>query len=175
MRACSTLIVPLVVALSLGTCAGQTTASKPLEPEFVGVFFYLDPGTQQLRELPLERYKVTKDRHHIFFDVSGANSPLRLSGGERIEFIFKIEHPESAQLLQFIVSMEKKTGQNYRRWEAVTTGGSPDPRIPVEISKFGESSYKLTPRTPLGPGEYTLLIGPMLYASTIPTFAVGAN
>ena len=30
------------------------------------------------------------------------------------------------------------------------------PSIPAEITKYGESSYKLVPKSPLSPGEYAI-------------------
>jgi hypothetical protein len=45
-----------------------------------------------------------------------------------------------------------------------------EPSIPVNITKFGDSSYKLTAQSPLGPGEYALPSGPKVF-----TFSVGAN
>ena len=34
---------------------------------------------------------------------------------------------------------------------------------PIEITKFGDSSYKVVPKSPLGPGEYRMDLGGRLF------------
>jgi len=81
-----------MIALSLIVCAAQTAADKPLEPDAIGAFFYLDSATQTLKRLPQEDFK----RHSGGFAsltqsvrVSGDASSFRFAGNDKTTFVFK--------------------------------------------------------------------------------------
>jgi hypothetical protein len=167
------LTAAMAVALSLNVGAGQTVSGKPREPELVAVFFYLDPASQELKRVPAENWMA-----HGFSDgsiiVSGTGSPLNVANN-RPEFIFQVAHPEYAKVFQFVVNAKKKQ----RQFELVKTKNrsrDSDPGMPVDITRYGDSSYRLTPQTPLENGEYALFIGEstLRLGSRLFTFSVGA-
>lgn len=98
-------------------------------------------------------------------ELSGIGLPFRIVADNKTEFVFKTGNPEQARLFLFTVNAKK----NYRSCILVSSKSEGfwglyqnsdwEPGIAVDITKFGDSSYKLTPRQPLGPGEYALLIG----------------
>jgi hypothetical protein len=45
----------IALALSLGISVGQTMSTKPSEPKSIGDLFLLDPVTQSLKDLPVEK------------------------------------------------------------------------------------------------------------------------
>jgi hypothetical protein len=162
-----------MIAFSLSICAAQTATAKPPEPESIGVFFYLDSASQTLKRLPQEDFK----RHSGGFSsvvqsvkVSGGGSSLHIAANDKTTFVFKVfkdEEASGAKLFQFTVKgseREYDLGKWKRRDYTTNTG------LPVDIAKFGESSYKLTPETPLNPGEYALTLGPSVF-----TFSVSAS
>jgi hypothetical protein len=186
----------VAIALSAGICAGQTVTSKAPEPKSAGDFFYLDPATQELKELPAEKVKFyfheTRSgsgfhKREILLgeiEVSGVASPFRIAVNDKAEFIFKTEDPEDARLFNFTADVKK----NHRRCVIVTneTGAKSgmyrkgnkewERGIAVNITKFGGSSYKLTPQTPLATGEYVLVFDVNVKKSEpVFTFAVGAS
>lgn len=77
------------------------------------------------------------------------------------EFVFKIGNPENVKLYGFT---QKK---NKRQFELAKVKGRTReiiPGIPVEITKFGESSYRLVPHSSLSAGEYAILTGPKIFS-----------
>src|SRR5690348_15498198 len=77
------LAAVLTVCLTIG--AAQTGIDKPIEPESIGVFYYLDSSTQTLKRLPQEDFR----RHSSGFSsvttsirVSGESSSLRVAKGD---------------------------------------------------------------------------------------------
>lgn len=153
-------------ALSLIVCAAQTVTNKPLEPESIGTFYYLDSSTQTLKRLPQEEFK----RHSGGFAsltqsvrVAGEASSLRITANDKTAFVFKVfkdEQAAGAKLFQFNV---KGSEREYDLGKWKRKDYTPNAGLSVNVAKFGESSYKLTPETPLSPGEYALTLGPTVY------------
>jgi hypothetical protein len=155
-----------MIALSLVFCAAQTTTDKPLEPDTIGVFFYLDSATQTLKRLPQEDFK----RHSSGFAsltqsvrVSGDASSFRFAGNDKTTFVFKVfkdEQAAGAKLFQFNV---KGSEREYDLGKWKRKDYTPNTGLSINIAKFGGSSYKLTPEGSLTPGEYALTLGPTVF------------
>src|ERR1035438_4429686 len=151
----------VLIALSFGTCAAQTATNKPPEPELIGVFFYLDSATQTLKPLPREEYKThsggfTTITQEVKLD--GTASSFHISSNDKVAFVFRAseESAEKAKLYRCSINggrREVVLGKLHR------ADFKPNPGLPVDITKFGESSYKIVPQAPLDPGEYALLTG----------------
>jgi hypothetical protein len=160
----------LLLALMLCPAFCQSPA-KPLEPEILGVPFLLDSASQVLKPLADENWKAQTKRSGMFvvngvITVSGEHSAVRVAGGGAIQLVFKVEHPESVKLYQ--ATSEK----NQRIIAIVKThgAGTTEERIPsvaVVLTKYGESSYKLVPQSPLVPGEYAVI-----YSGKVMTFGI---
>ena len=166
----------VLIALSLSTCAAQTATDKPPEPESIGVFFYLDSATQTLKRLPKEDWKrhskagwtsVTTD-----LKLDGASSPFRIRASDKNIFIFRAseDSAEKSKLYKFTVKGDRREFEQgkWRRRDY-----KPNPGEAVDISKFGESSYRIVPEAPLEPGEYALFTGDT--AAVVFTFGVDAS
>lgn len=155
-----------VIALSLMICAAQTATDKALEPDSIGVFFYLDPATQTLKRLPTEQFK----KHSGGFGsitqsirVSGDASSFRFAGNDKATFVFKVfkdEEASRAKLFQFNV---KGSEREYELGKWKRRDFTPNEGVTINVAKFGESSFKLTPETRLNPGEYALTLGPTVF------------
>jgi len=166
------LQLAVMMALSLSISAAQTATAKPAEPQSIGVFFYLDSTTQTLKRLPTEDFK----KHSGGFAsvtqsvrVSGQASSLRIEGNGKTIFVFKVfkdEQAAGAKLFQFTV---KGSDREYDLGKWKRRDYTPNTGVTVNVAKFGESSYQLTPEAPLEPGEYALTLGPQVF-----TFAVSA-
>jgi hypothetical protein len=138
----------------------QSVVSKVPEPPSVGAIYLLDKSNQKLNPLPDEPFKV--GHNNILeppitgsLDVQGSRSPFRLTD-TKPEFVFKFETPESAVLY---MSASKK---NERRFISIRLEKdnrfAKVPGVPIEISSYGESSYKLVPSSPLSVGEYAITL-----------------
>jgi hypothetical protein len=155
-----------IIAFSLIVCAAQTATDKPLEPESIGVFFYFDSATQTLKRLPQEDFK----KHSSGFSsitqsvkVSGDASSFHFVANDKTTFVFKVwkdEEASRAKLFQFNV---KGSEREYDLGKWKRRDYTPNVGLSVNVAKFGESSYKLTPETPLNAGEYALTLGPTVF------------
>ena len=171
MRLATRNAVSLTAAIVflLSMCAAQTALDKAPEPDSIGVFFYLDSTTQSLKRLPQEDFK----RHSGGFGaitqsirVAGDSSPFRVESS-RQTFVFKVfkdEEASKARLFRFDV---KGSEREYELGKWKRRDYTPNEGLSINIAKFGEASFKLTPETPLAPGEYALTLGPTVF-----TFAV---
>ena len=160
------LPLAVMISLSLVICAAQTAADKPVEPESIGAFYYLDSASQTLKRLPQEEFK----KHTGGFGkivtsvkVAGEASSFHIAATDKATFVFKVfkdEQAAGAKLYQFEI---KGAERSYDLGKWSHRDYTPNTGLQVDVAKFGESSYKVTASTPLGPGEYALTLGSTLY------------
>jgi hypothetical protein len=161
-----TLTLLAVIAFSLALCFGQATDTKPAEPTAIGEIFQLDGVSQTLKPLPSEQWvdvpKRTGFAHGGFFiQMEGDHSPYRIKAGTNSEFVFKVSNPEGVALYAFTLKKKKRLVEYeelLNNW-----GKRPIPGIPAEISQFGQSSFKLVPKSALAPGEYVIYTGSNMF------------
>jgi hypothetical protein len=142
----------------LPTAQAQSSA-LPTDAPTIGVVYFLDNLNQTLRPLVDEPWTSRRFGDSGMIEVAGDRSSFRIAE-DRPVFVFKIGNPQNAQI--FGLTMDAQDKKKTQRWfslvhvagktKQVSTG------IPVEITKFGESSYKLTPKPSLRPGEYAVLL-----------------
>ena len=162
---------PLVVVLLLGVCAGQTATNKLPEPDSIGVFFYLDPGSQTLKRLPKEEWKRHRGAHFSTvtedIDVPGAGSSFRIASHDKATFVFKVFKDEDAGKMKLFHFDVKGQGRQYELAKWHGRDSTQNTGIPINVSKFGESSYALTPENPLQPGEYAIAMGQWVFTFSV--------
>ena len=167
-----------VLACSISLCVAQTDTNKPSEPEAIGVFFYLEPATQALKELPREEYQ----RHRgagwstvtDSVKVSGPASTFHITNNDKATFVFKAtgEAAQKAQLHPFTV---KDGWRDYEIGKWKRRDFLPNRGLPLTLAQFGSSSYKVTTQTQLEPGEYALTMGPSVYTFSVSAPASASN
>jgi len=154
---------------SLALC-GQTSPGSAPEPETLGRVFFLDSSQQILKELPGETWrrqtKSSRREGQQYIDVvSGTRSPFRISSSDKIVFVYRpflatgqtVDPVQSIQLFAFEVGERERTCIVRTVKTSVRKGNSDQSNqgLPLSISKFGTSSYALTPQgSHLPPGEY---------------------
>jgi hypothetical protein len=155
------LLILLLFILPVGFGNAQSTTVKPVEPNVIGVAFRLEPTTQELKRLPDEPCKEAARSHGLAavyrgIEVSGKHSAFQIKTGENIEFVFKVGSPEKVALYRFI---ERGKKRYFDTEQTVGAKGGPQviKGLPIEVVQFG-ASYKLTPASPLAPGEYAIMI-----------------
>ncbi|MGO9865451.1 MAG: hypothetical protein ACLPLR_17725 [Terriglobales bacterium] len=154
----------LLLFLPLGFCVAQEAPAKPVEPKAIGVVYRLSPSSQDLMRLPdeqLQEKSGARDPRKIFVEVSGAQSSFRIKAGENIEFVFITGNPEKVSL--YLFEQKKNKRQVQTMMLDIRGGGKLLKGLPVEVSKYGESSYKLVAASPLTPGEYAIFLADQVY------------
>lgn len=154
-----TVIFAMSLVVSFAVCLAQSPDTKPTEPTVIGDVFVLDTESQTLKPLPAETWedvpKKTSFGHGGFFvQISGDHSPYRIKAGTNPEFVFKTGKPEDVSLYLFTLKKNKRFTE-YAELLA-NYGTRPIPGLAAEISQFGQSSFKLIPKTALAPGEYVI-------------------
>jgi len=156
----------LWLVFSFVACFAQSADKSPVEPTVIGDVFHLDSTGQTLDLLPAELWedvpKKTGFAHGGFFiQVAGDHSSYRIKAGANPEFVFKIGNPESVALYLFSLKKSKRLveyAELLSNW-----GRRPIPGLPVEITQFGQSSFKLVAKSPLPPGEYVISTGNKMF------------
>jgi hypothetical protein len=159
----------LLLGLLLASAAAQSAPSLSLEPTSTGVPYLLDSSNQVLKPLVEESWKI--GHNSVFkaayaggtiavnYEVSGGHSSFRIANDMPV-FVFKFESPENAVLYLSSTKNDKDTNRRQFVCNRVYKNNKMelDPGIPIDITQFGESSYKLIPKAPLSPGEYAVML-----------------
>jgi len=162
----------VILVLSVGVCIAQTATAKVPEPETIGAYFYLDAASQTLKRLPKEEWKRHRGTGFTTFSdnikVDGAESPFHISDNKPT-FVFKVFKDEDAGKTKLFRFEVKGGGREYELAKWKRKDVTYNEGVTLNVSKFGTSSYSMTPESPLEPGEYAIAAG-----SLVLTFAVGA-
>lgn len=155
------LFAVILFLLPLGFCFAQVAPTTPVEPKAIGVVYRFSPSGQELLRLPVEQSKERgTNPRKLFVEVQGLQSSFRIRAGESTEFVFSTGNPEKVSLYRFDQKKNKRQVQTLaidRHGLQLLKG------LPVEVSKHGESSYKLVPGAPLAPGEYVIFLADQVY------------
>jgi hypothetical protein len=154
----------LLFILPLSFCVAQQSPATPVEPKAIGIVYRLSPSSQELIRLPDEQSQErggARDPRKIFVEVQGAQSSFRIKAGENTEFVFNTGNPEKVSL--YLFEQKKKKRQVQTMMLDVRGGGKLLKGLPAEVSRHGESSYKLVPASPLTPGEYAIFLADQVY------------
>jgi hypothetical protein len=154
------LTFAMLLGLSLGSCCAQSQHSKLPEPATIGDVFLLDSSNQKLAPLPKEPWKAVGKPGWTTatgsIQISGETSSLRIKAGDQTLFVFNLGNPESVRLYQLTKKKDKrefelvKIKSGFHSQRTIVDG------IAADITKFGDSSYKLAPKSSLGAGEYVI-------------------
>ena len=166
------LIIAIALTLSFGCCFAQSVNGKPAEPAIIGDVFLLDPSSQALSPLPSEQWQDVTIHKSAFsggythsVQLSGDQSTFRIKADAKTEFVFKVGNPENVTLYP-CVSKKHQRLANYAE-DRLKANWTPDRKpiagLPVEITQFGESSFKMVPKSALAPGEYVISTGNKMF------------
>ncbi len=120
--------------------------AKVVEPELVGHPYLQDEAGKLV---PLEQISWQLKGFAKHMEVEGARSPVRVTKGSKMLFVVRIVKGTPAMVA--LLALET-TEQGNRKTEAIK--GHPNAAIHLHSTKFGESSYGVTPDSDLAPGEY---------------------
>jgi hypothetical protein len=163
-------LAAVCLLVSLFIIASGQESGKVQEPEYIGVFFLLEPATGNL--IPLERQtpegKIKLKAMGFgggesVLEVKGEKSPVRFRADQKLEFVVLVssQQTDPQGIIQFF-SLESKKG---KRQLVISKAGSmgmsgksvtSERAVPFNAAKYGASSFRIVPLQNLVPGEYGL-------------------
>jgi len=163
-------VAAVFVLVLLPNFAFGQEAKKIQEPEYIGVFFLLEPDTGTL--IPLER-QTPESKINVkamgfgggesVLEVKGEKSVVRFRADQKLEFVVLVasQQTDPQGIIQFF-SLESKKGK--RRLVVAKAGSmgrngksvTSERAIPFNATKYGVSSFRIVPVQRLAPGEYAL-------------------
>lgn len=152
------------------TVTGQEPQKTP-EPEYVAQPHYLDSKTQSLvsleRQMAARKWKTKAlgfGGGRLGYELKGGKSPVRFHAGSKMEFVVRVESfnkrsPE--EILQLSTLKEKKDKRELitTKIGPMGTGSTTDQAagaVAFTAHRYGDSSFKITPSSPLPAGEYAI-------------------
>ena len=155
--------------------SASTESHKIKEPDFIGVFFRLNPTNGDLIYLErqnTQRRTSTADAFitvdtKTMMQIDGEKSPVRFKRGDQLDFIVKLnsQQDDPQSQIEFVL-FESVKGK--RQWvlekgssSTLSAFGSANDisrkkMVSYNFAKYGESSFKVSPINQLSRGEYLL-------------------
>jgi len=133
------------------------------EPENIGVIYYLDSASNALvgteRQIVRGRAKLRAlgfGGYRVVAEVEREHSSLRLKAGQTLEFVLQL--PWGVDPLKMrLYRLEAKDGKRQVVFGSATLMTAKIGYFQVNVTRFGEHSYKFAPANPLTPGEYAFI------------------
>lgn len=165
--------ISLVIIFMVGVCLNHAFAqnvAKVQEPEFIGVFWYLEPQTGNLtaleRQTPETKFKVKAlgfGGAESNIRISGEQSPIRFKSNQSLQFVVRVssQQTDPVSIIQFFRFEPKKGMRQLQMMKVGSMGvGSKSTMnsnaISFNAAKYGDSSFRVVPANALLPGEYCL-------------------
>ncbi len=148
------LLVAVFALSSSSVVIGQE--SNVAEPEYIGVIYHLDSsGKMQALDRQRLRYKTSfralgLGGVKVTADLDGKSAALRVPANEKIGFVVQLPYRSDPRKIQ-LASLVVKDG---KRQLIIEHDALP---IQLNISRFGQNSYKLMPAVSLAVGEYAFI------------------
>ena len=156
------LLMAVFALLSSSVVTGQE--SNIAEPEYIGVVYHLD-SSGKMEALDRQRFRYRVGLKALGFgggkvtaDLEGKSAALRVASDEKISFVVQLPYgsdPRKIQLFSFVVKDGNR--QIVMTSGSVFKGQTPTLPIQLNITRFGQNSYKLTPAAGLAVGEYAFI------------------
>jgi hypothetical protein len=156
-------LVFFTASLFCHTAVGQQAGSAP-EPQFNGIFFYIDGQTGELKQLEQQTPRASAKMKafgvggmKVTLEMDGEKSPVRFQAGQPIILIVRVSNPrEDPGGTIGMTLYQPKNGKRLSvpiNTHAFGMGASKntDPSVRYNYERYGESSLKLTfPNIPQG-------------------------
>jgi hypothetical protein len=151
--------IACLITLILFSCSFVIAQEpKPVEPELIGVFYYLTPKTNSLAQLERQTAKVKQSglvHVTVYGEIKGEKSPLRIKQGDKLFLLAKLATDPSKFKL-YTAQIKKGNRQlvvaKVSEFGGATSGADV---IAFEVTKSGDSYKFFVPRD-LPPGEYMI-------------------
>ena len=162
------IIYVVIFLFLIGSMSFSLKGKTITEPEMINVIHQLNSVDAKL--IPLDRQTVNfVSKAKAFgmlglkssYKIEGDKSTFRLKNDLNHEFIVQVPmgiDPSGIKLFQFGIKKGNRIllANDVSGFAKVTNGPGP---IQVNVTKYGQSSYKLSPVNKLGDGEYAFILG----------------
>ena len=165
MRKFSTIITRgmlflILIGTSIATLHFNVRAqeSKLQEPESIGILYWRDPSNNAL--VPLDRENTATKASGLFvvkakLRIKGATAKLRLKPDPTPEFIVQLANGVDPNKIKLYLLKVEGDARTTVVATVTAFGGKAELQtLSVDVKKYGQNSYKLTPAQPLAQGEY---------------------
>jgi hypothetical protein len=125
-------------------------AAAMVEPDLIGAVYFRDEAGKLTLLEPIKPELESASGQQ--WELAGATSPVRIQSGAKLLFVVRLANGIDPATFM-LASLETK--KDIRRLTPSPRGAPVAMRF--NVTKFGESSYGLTPATDLPPGEYAFL------------------
>ena len=157
----------LLVTFAFLPCGIQADQEGDLsKPAYIGIVYYLDHSATLKaldRQVPRPKANIKAfgfGGARAVVELDAEKASLRLPSDQKLSFVVEIAtgvDPREFQLYPFAVRNGKRqliisSGNVFR-------GGQVRLPIQINISRYGENTYKLTPSSKLAEGEYAFMAG----------------
>ena len=157
------LLIPFVLPPS--AIEANQESNLP-NPEYIGIVYYLDPLAKLLpldRQTPRTKASIKAlgfGGAKAIVELDGEMASLRLPSNQELSFVVELASgvdPREFQLYPLTVSNGKRqllisSGSVFRGRHRLLP-------IQINIGRYGERSYKITPSSKLAAGEYVFTAG----------------
>ncbi len=160
-------IIVLVAFLCQSAIAQEKQTVK--EPEYIGVFFYLEENGNLIaleRQTPEAKMKVKALGYggaESLLRIKGDQSTVRFKADQKLVFVVRVASQtiDPISVIEFYRFEVKKGYRQLTVAKAGTMGMNSKSTVSefavqFNVAKYGESSFKVVPATTLAPGEYCL-------------------
>lgn len=168
---CELATITVALILTLPILARSWQSDSVSEPEYANSFFLVN-GNGSLK--PLERQTVAvagKGRVFGFgstgvsYEIQNAQSPVRIEAGAPLQIVVKLEKydvdPANVILLYSLKAAKGKRQLLISGMGFMSTHTKSDlnsKQLQMTFEKYGSASLKITPASPLAPGEYAIAV-----------------
>ncbi|HEX7955695.1 MAG TPA: hypothetical protein VF508_02065 [Pyrinomonadaceae bacterium] len=163
------VLAACIALLLIGTGSGQE-AKRVQEPEYIGVFYFVESATGALTPLERQTPEVKIKVKALGFgggegsiEVKGGKSPTRFKAAQPLSFVVRLasQQVDPLGVIQFFSLESKKDKRRLVISKAGSMGMSGKSvagasAVSFNVSRYGESSFKISPVRDLPPGEYAL-------------------
>ena len=158
--ACAILALGAVVLLRADA---RAQAPAVIEPETLGVVYFRDPDSGALQSLDREVSYVKASpgffKAKAKLRVNGPSAKMRIKPPQKMEFIVQLANgvdPNKIKLYKLDVGGGKR--ETVILTVVAFSGAKAELKtLTLDVTKYGQSSYKLAPAQQLLPGEYVLV------------------
>lgn len=176
-----------LVTISLSIAVFAQDAPKLTEPDYADSFFFLQTDNS-LKPLERKSVAVSTKIHalgyggaEVLYDIQDEHSSLRTSASALPPIIVKLENSNTdpANVVSMYPLTVAKGQRQLQMMRSHIFSGAKNTMqgklIALSFEKYGQASVKITPASPLAPGEYAIVVAQSAPTQAVMAFCFGVD